>query len=73
MGTFHEKGASYFWSVGLRVPVEDNTIVAWKFCHLLHSVLREGHPNVLKESQKYKSKLADVGKLWVKIKLNSLL
>jgi hypothetical protein len=33
----------------------------------LHKVLREGHPNVLNQSQKYKSKLADVGKLWVNI------
>jgi huntingtin interacting protein 1 len=67
MGTFHEKAENYFWSIGLHMPLEGNTIVAWKFCHLLHSVLREGHPNVLKESQKlmYKRKLADVGKLWV--------
>ncbi|XP_065344232.1 huntingtin-interacting protein 1 isoform X3 [Cloeon dipterum] len=64
IGTFHEKGANLFWSVGLRMPVEDNPIVAWKFCHLLHKVLREGHQNVLLQSQKYKSKLNDFGKLW---------
>ncbi|CAB3366934.1 Hypothetical predicted protein [Cloeon dipterum] len=68
IGTFHEKGANLFWSVGLRMPVEDNPIVAWKFCHLLHKVLREGHQNVLLQSQKYKSKLNDFGKLWGHLK-----
>ncbi|XP_059481934.1 huntingtin-interacting protein 1 isoform X2 [Neocloeon triangulifer] len=68
IGTFHEKGAGYFWNVGLRMPVQDNPIVAWKFCHLLHKVLREGHPNVLVQSQKHKGKLADFGKLWGHLK-----
>lgn len=71
MDTIYKKGASYFWIFALSMPVEGNPIVAWKFCYLLHRVLRDGHPNVLNESQKYKSKLADVGKLWVFIKLNS--
>ncbi|KAF4526389.1 hypothetical protein B566_EDAN012679 [Ephemera danica] len=64
IGTFHERGAGYFWNVGLRMPIQDNPIVAWKFCHLIHKVLREGHPNVLTQSQKHKSRLADFGKLW---------
>ncbi|KAF4521771.1 hypothetical protein B566_EDAN006292 [Ephemera danica] len=60
-------GADYFWNVGLRMPIQDNPIVAWKFCLLLHKVLREGHPNVLTQSQKHKSRLADLGKLWSRV------
>lgn len=50
------------------MPIQDNPIVAWKFCHLLHKVLREGHPNVLTQSLKHKSRLCDFGKLWGHLK-----
>lgn len=64
IGTFHEKGAQTFWVCALRLPVQDNRIVAWKFCHVLHKVLREGHPLVLPHSQRHRSAIEDLGKLW---------
>ncbi|XP_029678640.1 huntingtin-interacting protein 1-like [Formica exsecta] len=48
----------------LRQPLQENQIVAWKFCHVLHKVLREGHPRVIVDSQRYRGKLEDIGKLW---------
>ncbi|PSN31546.1 Huntingtin-interacting protein 1 [Blattella germanica] len=64
IGTFHEKGAHTFWLCALRLPLQDNRIVAWKFCHVLHKVLREGHPVVLSHSQRHRSAIEDLGKLW---------
>lgn len=49
----------------LRLPLQDNRIVAWKFCHVLHKVLREGHPQVLPHSQRHRGAIEDLGKLWV--------
>lgn len=46
IGTFNEKGAGTFWNVVMKLPLQGNPIVCWKFCHVLHKVLREGHPNV---------------------------
>ncbi len=46
IGTFQEKGASTFWNLATRLPVQGSPIVAWKFCHTLHKVLREGHERV---------------------------
>ncbi|KAK0160735.1 hypothetical protein PV328_008111 [Microctonus aethiopoides] len=48
----------------LRQPLQENRIVAWKFCHVVHKVLREGHPRVISESQRHKGKLEDIGKMW---------
>lgn len=32
---------------------------------MLHKILREGHPNVLASSQRHKTLLQDLGRLWV--------
>ncbi|XP_015930383.1 huntingtin-interacting protein 1 [Parasteatoda tepidariorum] len=64
IGTFNEKAAGTFWGVVLKLPLQGNPIVCWKFCHVLHKVLREGHPNAILDSQKYHTSIKDLGKLW---------
>lgn len=64
LGTFREKGAGTFWSVVMKLPLQGNPIVCWKFCHVLHKLLREGHQHVIPDSQRYRSHLIDLGKLW---------
>ncbi|GFT58908.1 huntingtin-interacting protein 1 [Nephila pilipes] len=64
IGTFTEKGAGTFWSVVMKLPLQGNPIVCWKFCHVLHKVIREGHHNAILDSQKYQTCLKDLGKLW---------
>ncbi|KAG8180177.1 hypothetical protein JTE90_020473 [Oedothorax gibbosus] len=64
IGTFTDKGAGTFWGVVLKLPLQGNPIVAWKFCHVLHKVLREGHINAIRDSMKYQTSLKDLGKLW---------
>uniref|UniRef100_A0A8C5JYY9 Huntingtin interacting protein 1 related n=1 Tax=Jaculus jaculus TaxID=51337 RepID=A0A8C5JYY9_JACJA len=46
LGTHHEKGAFTFWSYAIGLPLPSSSILSWKFCHVLHKVLRDGHPNV---------------------------
>lgn len=64
IGTYREKSGAIFWTYMLRQPLQENQIVAWKFCHVLHKVLREGHFRVIVDSQRYRGKLEDIGKLW---------
>uniref|UniRef100_F6UP49 I/LWEQ domain-containing protein n=2 Tax=Ciona intestinalis TaxID=7719 RepID=F6UP49_CIOIN len=64
LGTYQEKGGQMFWHVVRRLPLSTQSIVAWKFCHVLHKVLRDGHPKVLKDSIKYKQQLKDLGRNW---------
>ncbi|XP_046872660.1 huntingtin-interacting protein 1-related protein-like [Hypomesus transpacificus] len=46
LGTHREKGAFTFWSYALGIPLASNSILSWKFCHVVHKVLRDGHHNV---------------------------
>lgn len=41
IGTYHSNGGHAFWAIALRQPLQDNRIAAWKFCFVLHKILRE--------------------------------
>uniref|UniRef100_A0A8C4MDC8 Huntingtin interacting protein 1 n=1 Tax=Equus asinus asinus TaxID=83772 RepID=A0A8C4MDC8_EQUAS len=60
----HVKGAQTFWSVVNRLPLSSNAVLCWKFCHVFHKLLRDGHPNVLKDSLRYKNELSDMSRMW---------
>uniref|UniRef100_H0WIH4 Huntingtin interacting protein 1 n=1 Tax=Otolemur garnettii TaxID=30611 RepID=H0WIH4_OTOGA len=64
LGTHHEKGAQTFWSVVNRLPLSSNAVLCWKFCHVFHKLLRDGHPNVLKDSLRYRNDLSDMSRMW---------
>lgn len=55
--------------VAIRLPIQDNRIVAWKFCHVTHKLLREGHPACLDDSQRHINMIENLGKLWVSISI----
>lgn len=58
------KEAQTFWSLITRQPIMENRFTAWKFCHLLHKVLREAHKCVLQQSQKHQKMILEIGKSW---------
>ncbi|KAL3270323.1 hypothetical protein HHI36_009373 [Cryptolaemus montrouzieri] len=64
IGTFHTQGAKTFWAIASRLPAMDDQIVAWKLCHVVHKILREGHPLCLVDSQRHVKDLDEIGKLW---------
>ncbi|XP_063708140.1 huntingtin-interacting protein 1 isoform X4 [Culicoides brevitarsis] len=64
IGTYQSKGGQAFWAIAIRQPLQENRLTAWKFCHLLHKVLREGHPLVNQHSMRHRHMLTEAGKLW---------
>ncbi|XP_049625141.1 huntingtin-interacting protein 1-related protein [Suncus etruscus] len=64
LGTHHEKGAFTFWAYAIGLPLPSSSVLSWKFCHVLHKVLRDGHPNVLHDCQRYRSNVREIGDLW---------
>lgn len=42
-----ERSGSSYWYNVRKLPLQDNPLIAWKFCHVTHKLLRDGHPNVL--------------------------
>lgn len=64
IGTYHSNGGHAFWAIAIRQPMQDNRITAWKFCHVLHKILREGHALVIQHSMRHRSMITELGKLW---------
>ncbi|KAM7017987.1 huntingtin interacting protein 1 related b [Tautogolabrus adspersus] len=64
LGTHREKGAYTFWSYALGFPLASSSILSWKFCHVLHKVLRDGHRNVLQDCMRHHGSLVEIGQLW---------
>ncbi|XP_064209382.1 huntingtin interacting protein 1 related b [Anguilla rostrata] len=64
LGTHREKGAFTFWSYALGLPLANSSILSWKFCHVLHKVLRDGHQNSLQDCMRHQSNIAETGALW---------
>uniref|UniRef100_A0A8B9HG68 Huntingtin-interacting protein 1-related protein n=1 Tax=Astyanax mexicanus TaxID=7994 RepID=A0A8B9HG68_ASTMX len=58
------KGAHTFWAAVNRLPLSSNAVLCWKFCHVFHKLLRDGHPNVIKDSVRNKADLTDMSRMW---------
>lgn len=65
IGTYQEKSATTFWDCVFRLPLKENPVVCWKFCFVLHKVLREGHPTVPRDSSRYRPMIQEHGRFWV--------
>uniref|UniRef100_A0A8C2EI29 Huntingtin interacting protein 1 related a n=1 Tax=Cyprinus carpio TaxID=7962 RepID=A0A8C2EI29_CYPCA len=59
LGTHKEGGAVTFWSHAVSLPLSSNAILSWKFCHVVHKLLRDGHPNV-----SHTASIRQMGTLW---------
>ncbi|XP_077456452.1 huntingtin interacting protein 1 related b [Stigmatopora argus] len=64
LGTHREKGAHTFWSYALGFPMASSSVLSWKFCHVLHKVLRDGHRNVLQDCMRHFGSIVELGQLW---------
>uniref|UniRef100_A0A671N310 I/LWEQ domain-containing protein n=1 Tax=Sinocyclocheilus anshuiensis TaxID=1608454 RepID=A0A671N310_9TELE len=64
LGTHREKGAYTFWSYAVGLPLPSSAIVSWKFCHVLHKIMRDGHRNTLQDCMRHYSSIAETGLLW---------
>uniref|UniRef100_A0A673B1F8 Huntingtin interacting protein 1 n=1 Tax=Sphaeramia orbicularis TaxID=375764 RepID=A0A673B1F8_9TELE len=56
--------AHTFWAAVNRLPLSSNAVLCWKFCHVFHKLLRDGHPNVIKDSMRNKADLTDMSRMW---------
>ncbi|XP_062874331.1 huntingtin interacting protein 1 related b isoform X2 [Trichomycterus rosablanca] len=68
LGTHREKGAYTFWSYALGLPLSSSPILSWKFCHVVHKILRDGHPNTLHDCMRHSSTISETGILWANLR-----
>ena len=67
MSTHKEGCAATYWSIVTTMGLQGNDLTAYKFCHVTHNILRDGHPNVLPESAKHIPFLDNLSRLWVSV------
>lgn len=64
VGTHQERSAAVFWNAVNRIQLEKNPVMTWKFCHLLHKLIRDGHRKVPEESHRFISRIKQLGQFW---------
>ena len=64
VGTHKERSATLFWSTIARIPLEKSPIITWKFCNLLHKLIRDGHRRVPEDCSRHISRLVQLGNFW---------
>ncbi|CAF3294935.1 unnamed protein product [Rotaria sp. Silwood2] len=64
LGTFRLEGARLFWSMMTRLQLESHPIVCWKFCYVMHRLLRDGHKHVVNDSVQLAPYFEQLGKFW---------
>ncbi|CAF3309074.1 unnamed protein product [Rotaria socialis] len=50
LGTFRLEGSRLFWSMMIRVNIGSHPVTSWKFCYVIHRLLRDGHKHVIQDS-----------------------
>ncbi|PAV71470.1 hypothetical protein WR25_12222 isoform B [Diploscapter pachys] len=64
VGTHQERSSNIFWNTVSRMQLEKNPVISWKFCHLVHKLIRDGHRKVPEESYRFISRLKQLGQFW---------
>lgn len=62
IATYHTNGGHAFWDIAIRNPLHDNRVVAWKFCHVVHKLLIDGHPLFIQHSMRHRNLITDIGR-----------
>ncbi|KAG7218986.1 hypothetical protein INR49_005886 [Caranx melampygus] len=57
-------GATTFWSYAINLPLSSNSLISWKFCYVVHKLLRDGHKNATADSYRRCRNVKDMGVLW---------
>lgn len=64
IGSYQTESGAFFWQYLPVIRLKENQVVCWKFCHVLHKMLRDGHRQVLMSSYERRQVLLDCGNMW---------
>lgn len=68
LGTCYERTATPFWYGAVKLQLHGNAILCWKFCFVLHKLLRDGHSSTAQDSFQFVPTLEDLAKSWIHLK-----
>jgi len=62
LATHKDKNALHFWRLAGVYEPRTSDVHAWKFCHTLHVLLRDGHAGAIRDAQPHATLIRDVGR-----------
>ena len=65
IGSHTDKTGELFWRQFFLSPPMNTDVMAWKFCHTLHMILRDGHQNIIRDSLRHINQIKDMGEHFV--------
>ena len=65
IGTHTDKSGSVFWRLVALTPPIHTDITAWKFCHTIHLISRDGHPKFIRDSIENVGRIQNLGEHFV--------
>ncbi|KAG9510275.1 Huntingtin-interacting protein 1, partial [Fragariocoptes setiger] len=57
-------GAKFFFEMAPLLKLQENEVICWKFCYVLHRLLRDGHEKALQDAYHSRQVLVNLKKLW---------
>ncbi|CAF5183182.1 unnamed protein product [Rotaria magnacalcarata] len=67
LGTFRLEGSRLFWSMMIRVNIGSHPVASWKFCYIIHRLLRDGHKHVIQDSIVLAIYFDQLSQFWVSL------
>lgn len=64
IGSYQVESGDFFWEHLPVIRLKENKIVCWKFCLVIHKMLRDGHRLVLASFYERRQILLDCGNMW---------
>ncbi|UMM26046.1 hypothetical protein L5515_005605 [Caenorhabditis briggsae] len=64
VGTHKEKSSGIFWHTVGRIQLEKHPVLTWKFCHLVHKMLRDGYRKVPEETYRFVNRFTQLSQFW---------
>ncbi|CAL2038128.1 unnamed protein product [Caenorhabditis brenneri] len=64
VGTHKEKSSGIFWHTVGRIQLEKHPVLTWKFCHLVHKMLRDGYRKVPEETYRFVGRFTQLAQFW---------
>ena len=64
IGSHQSESGGFFWQYLPVIRLKENQVICWKFCHVLHKMIRDGHKQVVSSSYERRQILLDCGNMW---------
>lgn len=64
IGSFQAQSGAFLWKHLLVIRLKEEMLVCWKFCYVLHKMVRDGPRQMVKDSNEHKKVLLDCGNMW---------